>query len=100
MAKYDALIHKTFAIQYFERVTWDREPLVVLIKQGLGSELFTTYLLDIAGYSRGKLRKCSKPDLSLISEVRMCTMSSRPAIFAKLLQLQSQSSKEILIAIR
>lgn len=53
MAKYDALIHRSFAIQYFERESLGIVSLLVVsIQQGLGSERFTTYLLDIAGYIR------------------------------------------------
>ena len=51
MALSDALISGTFAAQFFDRASWDHEPLDVLVRKGFGSELFRKYLSDLAGYS-------------------------------------------------
>lgn len=51
MARCDALIDGDFSLHYFERTQGDCEPLDVSIQQGSRVELFSKYLLDIAGYS-------------------------------------------------
>lgn len=51
MARSDALISGTFAAQFFERVFWDRDPMDLLVQEGLGCELFSKYLSEVADYS-------------------------------------------------
>ena len=57
MAKYDALIFDDFAVQFFERDVWKCQFLDVIIQQGAGSELFSTYLSDTGGYEVVEIKK-------------------------------------------
>ena len=50
MAKYDALISGSFALQFFERVTWPDSDLDIFVEQGEGCELFCKYLVEAEGY--------------------------------------------------
>ena len=70
MARSDALISGTFAVEFFERVFRDREPLDVLVQKGLGCELFSNYLSDIAGYSEIDPEEDNKEMSESESEVR------------------------------
>lgn len=87
MAKYDALIDGTFVTQYFERVIWKWQPLIVSIQQGLGPELFSKYLSDIAGYDV----KTEVNEESLITEVRICAMIFIWIVFANTYAIADQN---------
>ncbi len=50
MGKCDALISGSFAIQFFERVTWPDSDLDFFVEQGEGCESFCKYLMDSEGY--------------------------------------------------
>ena len=50
MAKCDALIFGSFAIEFFERAALNSKVMNMMIRQGVGCELLSSYLSDIAGY--------------------------------------------------
>ena len=50
MGKYDALIDGSFAIQFFERLTWPDSDLDFFVEQGRGFESFCKYLVEAEGY--------------------------------------------------
>lgn len=75
MARCDALITGKFSSRYFERIHGDcNQSLSIRIQQGFRVELFSKYLLDVAGYSEVR-RKQYVQKVSII-EVRFCTMIS------------------------
>lgn len=78
MARCDALIDGDFSFHYFERIQMERGPLDVSIQQGFRVELFSKYLLDIAGYLEVKRKKHGRN-----VEVLFYTMISVSGIFAK-----------------
>ena len=57
MARSDALISGTFAAQFFGKVFWDCGPLDVMVQEGVGCELFSKYLSDVADYSEVDLKE-------------------------------------------
>ena len=53
MAKYDALIAGSFAVQYFERASWeDDRTLDLIVRQGPGSDLLSKHISEVEGYSK------------------------------------------------
>ena len=81
VARCDALIDGDFSVHYFERIPGDREPLDVSIQQGFRVELFSKYLLDIAGYSEVKREQYDESFATL--EVLCYTMIFISGIHAK-----------------
>lgn len=71
MAKHDALIFGYFATEYFDRVLGKCKTLEVAVRQGLGSELFRKYLLDVAGYEEVKFTKFDQNHHLTTTEVCM-----------------------------
>ncbi|KAL8686449.1 MAG: hypothetical protein Q9218_007098 [Villophora microphyllina] len=50
MGKHDVLISGSFAIQFFERVTWDESDLDLYAEQGPNAEALEKYLCEQEGY--------------------------------------------------
>lgn len=50
MAKSDALIFGSFALQFFERSLWQPSDVDIYVKNGEGSEALGTYLAESEGY--------------------------------------------------
>lgn len=50
MGNHDALISGSFAVQFFERVTWKETDLDIFIEQGSGALAFEKYLCEQEGY--------------------------------------------------
>lgn len=57
MSKCDALISGSFAVQYFERVTWKDSDLDVFVRYGLGTDSFHLYVCAVEGYQYVKTTK-------------------------------------------
>ncbi|KAL9002532.1 MAG: hypothetical protein Q9180_009968, partial [Flavoplaca navasiana] len=51
MGELDALISGSFAIQFFERVTWPSSDLDMYVKEGEGSDALCAYLVESEGYT-------------------------------------------------
>ena len=50
MGKHDALVSGSFAVQFFERLTWKKSDLDIFIEQGSGALAFEQYLCEREGY--------------------------------------------------
>lgn len=72
MGEHDALISGSFALQFFERVTWDASDLDIFIPAGPGAESFGKHLQEAEGYSpQGTQNREDRDyDLYWIVEVR------------------------------
>ena len=61
MGKFDALISGSFAIQFFERVTWPDSDLDFFVEQGQGCESFCKYLVEAEGYKLVRSKEQDDP---------------------------------------
>lgn len=50
MGKHNALISGSFALQFFERVTWPKSDLDLFVEQGPGYESLCGYLVQMEKY--------------------------------------------------
>ncbi|KAL8815414.1 MAG: hypothetical protein Q9223_005438 [Gallowayella weberi] len=70
MGRTDALISGSFALQYFERVTWPASDLDIFVESGENSENLCKYLAETEGYFRvqGKEER-DNPGYGMISHI-------------------------------
>ena len=50
MGQTGALVSGSFAVQYFERVTWEESDLDIFVKGGAGADAFGKYLMETEDY--------------------------------------------------
>ncbi|MCJ1431534.1 hypothetical protein MMC27_000887 [Xylographa pallens] len=50
MGQHSALVSGSFAVQFFERVTWEDSDLDIFVKGGAGAEAFGKYLIETEDY--------------------------------------------------
>ena len=69
MGKCDALISGSFAVQFFERVTWTASDLDIFIQEGNRANAFKEHLIKIEGYALVKSQHREPYGMSSLVEV-------------------------------